>query len=277
MNKALKEEIKISVTRALAEDIGQGDVTAQLIPERATSIATIISREPAVICGVAWVNEVFQQIDSGVNIDWQVKDGDRVAADQLLCTLKGSSRSLLSGERTALNFLHTLSGTATRADCYAEAVKGLEVKILDTRKTIPGLRLAQKYAVTCGGCHNHRIGLYDGVLIKENHIMAAGSITAAVQHAKQISELPVEVEVENLDEVKEGLAAQADIMLLDNFTINMLNEAVAIAKGKAKLEASGGVTLESIRRIAETGVDFISVGSITKDVKALDLSMRFQL
>lgn len=275
MKVELRQYIQQSVARALAEDIGQGDVTAQLIPDDADSRATIVSREDATIAGIEWVNEVFAQLDDRVEVAWQVQDGDVVGVNQLLCQLAGPSRSLLTGERTALNFLQTLSGTATLARQYAQAVEGLDVKVLDTRKTIPGLRLAQKYAVTCGGCFNHRVGLYDGILIKENHIMAAGSIGAAVSQAKKLGQFAVEVEVENLDEVKQALDAKADILLLDNFTLEQLTEAVKLNARQAKLEASGGVSLDRIRQIAETGVDFISVGGLTKDVKALDLSMRF--
>jgi nicotinate-nucleotide pyrophosphorylase (carboxylating) len=276
VNAELLADIKLSVARALAEDIGLGDITANLIPAQSQSVATIISREAAVICGIAWVDEVFQQLDPAVKLDWKVTDGEQVAPNQELCHLEGASRSLLTGERTALNFLQTLSGTANLAHRYAQAVAGMDVNILDTRKTIPGLRLAQKYAVRCGGCFNHRMGLYDGILIKENHIMAAGSIAAAVAQARNLSNLPVEVEVENLNEVKQALDAQADILLLDNFPLDQMREAVNIVNGKAKLEASGGVSFDTLRDIAETGVDFISIGLLTKDVQALDLSMRFQ-
>ena len=276
MKAELLNEVQRSVAHALAEDVGAGDITAQLVPAAAMSVATIISRESATVCGVAWVNEVFEQIDESVEISWHVKDGDRIKANQLLCELTGASRSLLTGERTALNFLQSLSGTASFAQRCADVVAGLDVKILDTRKTIPGLRLAQKYAVTCGGCFNHRTGLYDGILIKENHIIAAGSIAAAVQQARALSTLPVEVEVENVEEVEQALAAKADILLLDNFTLDQLREAVKINKNQAKLEASGGVNLHTLRAIAETGVDYISVGGLTKDIKAVDLSMRFQ-
>jgi len=272
--KALIQE---QVRLALAEDVGSGDLTAALIPESALAEATVISREAAVICGCEWFNQVFAQLDSTIRIDWQVADGDRVAPDQLLCTLHGPARSLLTGERSALNFLQTLSGTATLAARFAEAVAGTGVKVLDTRKTLPGLRRAQKYAVTCGGGNNHRIGLFDGVLIKENHIAAAGSIAAAVDQARAHAPtgIPVEVEVENLQEVTEALAAGADILLLDNMPPEQLREAVALNSGKAKLEASGGITLGNIREIAKTGVGYISVGEITKNLQAVDLSMRF--
>jgi nicotinate-nucleotide pyrophosphorylase (carboxylating) len=271
------QAIREQVRRALIEDVGDGDLTANLIPEAARSRATVISREAAVICGCRWFEQVFLLLDESIHIDWEVADGDRVEPDQRLCTLSGPSRALLTGERTALNFLQTLSGTATLTHRYVDAVAGTGVKVLDTRKTIPGLRLAQKYAVSCGGGTNHRMGLYDGVLIKENHIAAAGSIAEAVAQARRHApgNIPVEVEVEDLHEVREALAAGADILLLDNMAPSTLCEAVAITRGQAKLEASGGVTLETIREIAETGVDFISVGELTKHLHALDLSMRF--
>lgn len=276
-NSDLQDIICDDVRRALAEDIGNGDITAALIPENATSTATIITRDAAVISGIEWVNEVFRQLDPNIYIEWQVKDGDTVVPVQCLCTISGSSRVLLTGERTALNFLQTLSATSTLAKRYAEAVSHTKAKVLDTRKTIPGLRRALKYAVTCGGCHNHRIGLYDGILIKENHISAAGSITTAVEQAKAMNiGVPIEVEVETLYEVREALDAGANILLLDNFSIQDLTTAVAMNKGQAKLEASGGVTLESIPTIAETGVDYISTGELTKHIHAVDLSMRFE-
>jgi nicotinate-nucleotide pyrophosphorylase (carboxylating) len=274
--EALDQQILQAVHTALAEDVGSGDVTARLIPEDARGRAHVISREAAVLCGAAWFNAVFQCLDEAVQVHWEARDGDAVAPDQVLCRLEGPARALLTGERSALNFLQTLSGTATLARHYAEAVAGLPVHVLDTRKTIPGLRLAQKYAVRTGGCHNHRSGLYDGILIKENHIAAAGSLTAAVQAARALdTDLAVEVEVETLDQVGEALAAGADILLLDNFSLPDLEAAVALTAGRAKLEASGGVNLETVRRIAATGVDFVSVGSLTKDVRALDLSFRF--
>ena len=276
----LPEDLQESVRRALAEDIGDGDITAVLIPETAQCDATVISREHAIVCGVAWFDAVFQQLDTGIVVTWLVKDGDAMGVNQILCTLQGAARPMLSGERAALNFLQTLSGTATTARRYADAVAGLPVKILDTRKTIPGLRTAQKYAVRCGGCHNHRHGLYDGILIKENHILSAGSITQAVQAARSnMRDLPrrlqVEVEVETLEEVREALQAGADILLLDNFNLEQMRAAVAMNKGQAKLEASGGMGLDNLRAVAETGVDFISVGAITKNIQAIDLSMRF--
>lgn len=269
-------EVKEEVRRALAEDIGAGDVTAALIPEAAIMTAHVVCREKAALCGIAWFNEVFKQLDNEIAIDWTVKEGDLIAANQVICSLGGPARPLLSGERTALNFLQTLSGTATIAQRYAAAVAGLPVKVLDTRKTLPGLRQAQKYAVRCGGCHNHRHGLYDGILIKENHILATGSITAAIERARICSPgLPLEVEVEHLGELQQALAAGADILLLDNFELPDLHEAARLTRQGAKLEASGNITLENIRSIAETGVDYISVGALTKDVHAIDLSIRF--
>ena len=264
------------VRAALAEDVGPGDRTAALIPATAAATARIISREPAVLSGRAWVDEVYRQLDPAVRIEWLAADADPLVPDQTLCRLTGPARALLTGERTALNFLQTLSGTATLARRWADAVAGTGARILDTRKTIPGLRLAQKYAVTCGGCHNHRIGLYDAVLIKENHIAAAGSVTAALRAAQaEASGLEIEVEVETLGQLREALAAGARRILLDNFPLERLREAVAMAGGRARLEASGGVSLETVRAIAETGVDDISVGALTKDVRAVDLSMRF--
>jgi nicotinate-nucleotide pyrophosphorylase (carboxylating) len=268
--------IEDSVQQALQEDIGSGDVTAKLIAEDDFSLATVISREPAVICGVDWFEEVFAQLDPQIFIEWDVDDGDQVEAGQTLCSLSGSSRALLSGERTALNFLQTLSSTASKAAQYVAAVAGTSTRILDTRKTIPGLRLAQKYAVSCGGAVNHRIGLYDAVLIKENHILAAGGIQQAVNAARFNSpELMIEVEVENLDELQQALDADVNRIMLDNFNLQQLAEAVALTAGRTELEASGNVSLETVRAIAETGVDFISTGAITKDIKAIDLSMRF--
>lgn len=276
------DEIQQDVRRALEEDIGSGDLTANLIPEVSQSEATVIIREDAVICGLTWFEQSFQLLDAGVNIHWQVADGEQVKANQTLCTLHGPARALLSGERTALNFLQTLSGTASRVRQYVDAVAGSGVEILDTRKTIPGMRRSQKYAVRCGGGHNHRMGLYDAVLIKENHIAAAGSIAAAIDKAhamvKNIAAsqpIIIEVEVENLLQLDEALAAGVDVVLLDNMANDTLGEAVALTQGRAKLEASGGVSLETIKAIAETGVDYISVGALTKDIQATDLSMRF--
>ena len=274
--EVLEEPMLCSVREALSEDIGTGDVTAALIPADEVVTATVISRESAVLCGMAWFNAVFAELDTGIAIDWAARDGDALRVDQRLCTLHGPAAHILTGERTALNYLQTLSGTATLSRRYAEAVSGLGVRVLDTRKTLPGLRQAQKYAVRVGGCHNHRMGLYDGILIKENHIASAGSIERAVHFARKAGPgLPVEVEVENDVQIMEALAAGADILLLDNFTPGELIEAVRLVDGRAGLEASGGVTLENIRDIAETGVDFISIGALTKNLHAIDLSMRF--
>ncbi|VAW99246.1 Quinolinate phosphoribosyltransferase [decarboxylating] [hydrothermal vent metagenome] len=276
----LPGDFAVVVAAALIEDIGNGDISAALIPADAQSTAQVISREDAVLCGTAWFNEVFRQLDAHIVVDWQVGDGDTICTNQTLCSLTGNSRSLLSGERSALNLLQTLSATATQTRKFEDAVSGTGAVILDTRKTLPGLRTAQKYAVTCGGGSNHRMGLFDAFLIKENHILAAGSIAAAVASARQQhAELKVEVEVENLDEVRQALDAGADQLLLDNMGLATLREAVALNRkknnGYARLEASGGISLERVRAIAETGVDFISVGSITKDIHAVDLSMRF--
>lgn len=274
--EALEQQIQEAVDRALSEDVGSGDLTAALIPEDARAEAHLINRESAVICGRPWFDAVFHQLDPGIELDWRINEGERAEPNQLLCRLAGPARPLLTGERAALNFLQTLSGTATRASQYAEVVRGLPVRILDTRKTLPGLRLAQKYAVRVGGCHNHRTGLYDGILIKENHIAAAGSITAAVHQARALGfELPVEVEVEDLDQLAEALAAGADMLLLDNFDLAGLRAAVERCAGRAQLEASGGINLENLRAVAETGVDAISVGDLTKDLRAVDLSLRF--
>ncbi|MBD9485407.1 carboxylating nicotinate-nucleotide diphosphorylase [Pseudomonas sp. PDM14] len=274
----LGAEIQANVRRALQEDIGSGDITAQLIPADRLARATVITREDAVIAGTAWVDEVFRQLDPRVAVHWQTADGERASANQVLFHLEGPARALLSGERSALNFLQSLSAVATRCQHYADLVKGTQVKLLDTRKTIPGLRLAQKYAVTCGGCHNHRIGLYDAFLIKENHIAACGGIAQAVAAAHQIAPgKPVEVEVESLEELRQALEAGADIIMLDELCTDDMRTAVSITAGKAKLEASGGINDSTLRGIAETGVDYISIGSLTKDVKAVDLSMRLTL
>ena len=277
---ALPEDLVDQVRRALAEDVGSGDLTAALVPAIRTGRARVITREAAVICGQPWFDEVFRQLDPAVMVEWQTGEGAAVEPGQLLCRLAGPARALLTGERTALNFLQTLSGTATVTRRYAEAIAGLPCRVLDTRKTVPGLRRAQKYAVRCAGGSNHRMGLHDGILIKENHIAAAGSIGAAVAASRSGgSGVPVEVEVETLDELRQALDAGADMALLDEFSLDELRAAVALNRGHAngpmKLEASGNVTLETIRGIAETGVDRISVGALTKDVKALDLSMRF--
>ncbi|NRH27229.1 carboxylating nicotinate-nucleotide diphosphorylase [Pseudomonas sp. MS19] len=274
----LTSEIEANVRRALSEDVGSGDITAQLIPAERLAHATVISRDAAIICGTAWVDAVFRQLDDRVAVHWQVADGDRVSPNQALFHLEGPARALLTGERSALNFLQTLSAVATHCQHYADIVQGTGIKILDTRKTLPGLRMAQKYAVTCGGCHNHRIGLFDAFLIKENHIAACGSIDAAVKAAHQIAPgKPVEVEVESLNELREALAAGADIVMLDELSLIDMREAVKINQGKAKLEASGGVNESTLRAIAETGVDYVSIGTLTKDVKAVDLSMRLSL
>lgn len=274
----LGAEITANVRTALAEDIGSGDLTAQLIPAERVARARIITREAATVCGTAWVDEVFRQLDPRVQVQWQVADGERVIQDQTLFSLEGPARALLSGERSALNFLQLLSGVATRCREYADLVEGTAVQLLDTRKTLPGLRLAQKYAVTCGGCHNHRIGLYDAFLIKENHIAACGGIAQAVASARQIAPgRPVEVEVENLDELRQALDAGADIVMLDELDHDDMRTAVALTAGRAKLEASGGINRDTLRSYAETGVDYISIGTLTKDIKAIDLSMRLSL
>lgn len=276
INTVPNELINSQVKLALQEDVGQQDLTADLIPADTLATATIITRENATLCGQAWCNEVFKQLDPTIEIGWHFADGEIMKSDDIICTLHGSARTLLTGERTAMNFIQTLSATATLVRQYTEEVKGIQVDILDTRKTIPTLRLAQKYAVTCGGGVNHRIGLYDGILIKENHINAAGSIENAVAQARKLHPgVAIEVEVETFDELNQALTARADIILLDNFDIPALIKANEINQGKAKLEASGGITFENIRAIAETGVDRISVGALTKDIKATDLSMRF--
>ncbi len=273
--------IAAMVARALQEDlasqcVGAGDVTARLVTEEQKAEAVIIARETAILAGQAWAEEVFRQVDARVRIAWDTADGTPMHADQRLCTLRGPARALLTGERTALNFLQTLSATATQTQRYVELVAGTGAQILDTRKTLPGLRAAQKYAVVAGGGRNHRHGLYDAYLIKENHILAAGSITAAVQQARALrADLAVETEVETLAELEEALAVGADIVLLDNFDLAQLRQAVVITQGRAKLEASGGITAANVRAVAETGVDYISIGALTKDVRAVDLSMRF--
>ncbi|HSY96278.1 MAG TPA: carboxylating nicotinate-nucleotide diphosphorylase [Steroidobacteraceae bacterium] len=268
------------VARALAEDVGAGDLTAALIAADRTGRAAVITRDPAIVCGIPYVEASFAQVDPRVTLEWQIVEGDFVAAGQLLLEVAGPARALLTGERTALNFLQLLSGTATAAHAYAAVLEGTPSRLLDTRKTIPGLRSAQKYAVRVGGGHNHRMGLFDGILIKENHIVAAGSIARAVSAAKRgPAQVPVEVEVENLSELRQAIDAGADIAMLDEFSLQAMREAVAINAASPrplKLEASGGITLATIRDIAETGVDFISVGSITKHVRAVDLSMRFE-
>ncbi|WP_347257468.1 carboxylating nicotinate-nucleotide diphosphorylase [Methylocaldum sp.] len=266
------------IDRFLEEDVGSGDLTASMVPKHATARARVITRESMVLCGQAWFAAVFARLGGSVQIDWLVTEGEQVEAGAELCAMQGPARALLTGERSALNLLQTLSGTATLARAYAKAVDGTKAKVLDTRKTIPGLRKAQKYAVRCGGCDNHRMGLYDGILIKENHILACGSIEKAVHAAKALgANVPIEVEVENLDELQQALAAGAERILLDNFTIAMMREAVTETASRAKLEVSGNVTLDTIRQIAETGVDYISVGALTKNVRATDLSMRISI
>lgn len=271
-----KKDMEDIVAFALAEDIGTGDITALLIPEGTSACATIISREQAVLCGQPWFNEVFRQLDQAVQVTWDAEEGAEIIADQVVCRLQGPARSLLTGERTALNFLQTLSGTATIARQYASLVAGTAIRVLDTRKTIPGLRTAQKYAAVIGGCHNHRMGLYDAFLIKENHIAACGGVTAAIRAARQIApDKPVEVEVETLYEYREAIEAGADIIMLDNFTMAQVREAVAAKVPGIKLEISGNLDEQSIRRVAVDGVDFLSSGSITKHCRAIDFSMRF--
>ena len=275
MTSQLPTDISDDVRRALAEDVGSGDLTAPLVPD-ATAHAELVTREDAVLCGTAWFDEVFRQLEPRVRVAWLKRDGERIAAGSVIARLDGPARALLTGERSALNFLQTLSGTATRAARYVDALRGTRARVLDTRKTIPGLRRAQKYAVTCGGGLNHRLGLYDAVLIKENHIAAAGSVTAALAQARAAvtADIPVEIEVENLDQLREALSAGATRILLDNFDLEGLRAAVRETAGRATLEASGGITLDNIRAIAETGVDCISVGRLTKSVSAIDFSMR---
>jgi nicotinate-nucleotide pyrophosphorylase (carboxylating) len=273
-------DLSAQVAAALAEDIRGGDLTAALISPEKTGRATVITREAAIICGVPYVETVFRQVDARVKFDWRVAEGDAVKADQILFSVDGPARALLTAERTALNFLQLLSGTASAAHTYAALLAGTRCRLLDTRKTIPGLRTAQKYAVRVGGGDNHRMGLFDGILIKENHIAAAGSIARSVAAAKRsTAKVPVEVEVEDLAQLQAAIDSGADIALLDNFSLEGMREGVALnskAERPLKIEASGGITIETIRAIAETGVDFISVGSITKHVRAVDLSMRFE-
>ncbi len=271
----LKPTIEENVRTALNEDVGNGDITAELIPASDRAQARVISRQEAVVCGRAWVDEVFRQVDPEVQVEWLVEDGDKVERDQVLFRLQGSARSLLTGERAALNFLQTLSGTATLSHEYAQRVAGTPVRLLDTRKTIPGLRLAQKYAVSCGGCFNHRIGLYDAFLIKENHIMACGGIEKAIETARNNHPgKPVEIEVETEEQLERALVAGADIVMLDNFSPERMIAAVKQTNGRAKLEASGNITDETLLDYANTGVDYISIGALTKHCQAVDLSMR---
>ena len=274
--ETLENQIEQDVRTALEEDLGSGDITAQLIPANRVWKASVVSRESAILCGRNWFDAVFHRIDPEVDIRWTAQDGDSVEPDQVLCTLKGAARSLLSGERVALNFLQTLSGTATRVNTYVRRIGDLDCKLLDTRKTIPGLRRAQKYAVRCGGGHNHRMGLYDAFLIKENHIAAAGSIAAAVASARALHpDMPVEVEVENPGQLQQALDAGAEQVLLDNFSTAEIRAAVTQAGTRTRLETSGGINLDNLRDYAETGVHFISIGALTKDLQSIDLSMRF--
>lgn len=275
---SLTRAIDANVAAALSEDIGDGDWTAQLIAPEKTSKATVISRDAAVVCGAPWFDATFRKLDPGVNIEWLVAEGTTVTPGQTLCRLAGKSRALLSGERTGLNFVQLLSAVATATRRHVDAVAGTRARIVDTRKTLPGLRIAEKYAVRMGGGINHRIGLFDAILIKENHIAAAGSVSAAVARARQIAPASVwmEVEVENFVQLEEAIAAGAKMILLDNMNPDQMREAVRIAAGRAELEASGGITLANVRDVAETGVDRISIGSLTKDIKAVDLSMRFE-
>ncbi|KPK11579.1 MAG: nicotinate-nucleotide pyrophosphorylase [Acidithiobacillales bacterium SG8_45] len=270
------EIVEKNVRDALSEDVGSGDLTAALVPDEVVN-ARVIARESAVICGRHWFNETFRQVDPSTTVSWQIEDGDPVSAESIICHIHGHAQALLTAERTALNFLQTLSGTATLARRYADAVAHTTTRVLDTRKTIPGLRDAQKYAVTCGGCHNHRHGLYDAVLIKENHIRAAGSIAEVLEVAARNNPpgTLIEIEAEDLDQLEEAIAAGAKRVLLDNFSPADLNKAVAIAGNTVELEASGGITLDNIAAFAETGVDFISIGALTKHLRAIDLSMRF--
>lgn len=278
----LPSDLADQVRRAIAEDVGPadgpGDITAKLIPAETRATATIISRETATLCGTPWVNETFRQLDGDVHIEWLIEEGARVAPNDVLCRLEGPARALLTGERTALNFLQTLSGTATASRHYADLVAGTKCKVLDTRKTLPGLRTAQKYAVAVGGCANHRVGLFDAFLVKENHIAAAGSIVLAVKGARElVPDVVVEVEVENFDELDQALDAGADVIMLDEFDLEGMRRAVQHVNGRALLEASGSISAENLRAVAETGVNFISIGALTKHLYAIDLSMRFEL
>lgn len=272
----LEEAMLHAVRTALDEDIGSGDITAALIPEDQMASASVICREAAVLCGQAWFDAVFAELDSRITVNWQARDGDRLSSNQTVCDVSGPARAILTGERTALNFLQTLSATASLARRYADTVADLPVRILDTRKTIPGLRQAQKYAIRTGGCDNHRNGLYDAILIKENHIAATGSISNAVNAARNSNaDVMIEVEVENEHQLQQALAAGADRLLLDNFDIAALTAAVQLVAGRAELEASGNITLENLHDTARTGVDFISIGALTKNIQAIDLSMLF--
>ena len=267
----------LEIKSFLEEDVGSGDITAAIVSETILAEAEVTTREDMVLCGQAWFEAIFKHLDKKIKIEWLVPEGALVVKNTVLCRLKGFARGMLTGERTALNLLQTLSATATVSRDYANAVSGTDCKVLDTRKTIPGLRNAQKYAVTCGGCYNHRIGLYDGVLIKENHIIAAGSITQAIKAARKLTTVSVEVEVETLAELKEAIEARPDRIMLDNFSIEELRAAVALNAGVIDLEASGNISLQNIRAYAETGVDYISIGALTKNIKAIDLSMRINV
>lgn len=275
----LQHNIETQVSAALTEDIGSGDLTAALIPAARQGRASVITRQPMVICGQPWVDAVFRHIDSKVRTDWRLQEGMLAKADQTLFSIEGPARALLTGERTALNFLQTLSATATLTRRYVDAVKGTKAVIVDTRKTLPGLRLAQKYAVKVGGGSNHRIGLYDGVLIKENHIIASGGVVNALRIAQENTPkgVPIQIEVETLDQLRDALDAGAKMILLDNFDLARMREAVKLNAGRSKLEGSGGVNLDTVRAIAETGVDRISIGALTKNINAIDLSMRFSM
>jgi len=280
--QSLEEVIRVNVRDALAEDIGGGDLTAALVDPDEVAGGKIVARQTLVLAGHPWATEVFRQLDETILVDWYIEDGERAEADDVICKLVGAARPLLSGERTALNFLQTLSATATTTAKYVAAIEGTDTRLLDTRKTLPGLRHAQKYAVRCGGGGNHRVGLYDAILIKENHIRSAGSITAALQRARELEgDILVEVEVESIDELKEALDAGATRILLDNFSLANLREAVSTnadyGYARAELEASGNVTLDTLRQIADTGVDYISTGALTKNISAVDLSMLFRI
>ena len=280
LDKLLLADIRETATRMLQEDIGDGDLTAELIPTSATIDATIITREQMTMAGRPWVDEIYRQLEPRIVLDWQHNDGDTINADTVICTLHGPAQPILSGERAALNLLQTLSATATVTAIYVRAMAESSCRIRDTRKTLPGLRLAQKYAVRCGGGDNHRVGLFDAILIKENHIMSAGGIAPAIAAARELrANMPVQIEVESIEELREALAAKAERLLLDNFSLALLEDAVAVnrAEGKppAELEASGGLTIEEISAVARTGVNYISVGALTKNVRAIDLSMRF--
>lgn len=274
---AIPDDLSATVARALAEDVGSGDLTAQLITPSAFAVAQIITREECVLCGVAWCEETFRQVDSGIRISWNVQEGTKAGPDTILCKIEGSARGILTAERTAINFLQLLSGTATKARRYADVTAGMKCQVIDTRKTLPGLRSAQKYAVRIGGCGNHRLGLYDAVLIKENHLKAIGSISQAIKMAdSRFKGVPIEVEVENLDQLAEALEAGAHHIMLDNFAIKDMKSAVEITKDQATLEISGNVDIDGVYEIARTGVDYISVGALTKNVSAIDLSLLFE-